>query len=122
MLQTGQIPGGVTKIFLTKSVHELVDEFQSIESMGSATIEEWLKGLEARGKELRASWEKWELAGAHATARNARREDATSGTPKGGPDPTGSLSAAPSTLPSRAASVSHSCTSGSSVFSSTSRV
>ncbi|OTA51939.1 hypothetical protein K449DRAFT_441084 [Hypoxylon sp. EC38] len=56
----------VTKIYLSEHVEELKKEFASVESMGCATAEEWLKGLEARGQEsLNDSmrWEKWASSG-----------------------------------------------------------
>ncbi|KAI1499622.1 hypothetical protein F5X99DRAFT_388926 [Biscogniauxia marginata] len=67
MLQTGQISPGlqVTKIFLSASIEKLRHEFLSVKEMGEATVEEWLKGLDNRGKEHRNDalrWEKWELS------------------------------------------------------------
>ncbi|KAI0140165.1 hypothetical protein F4776DRAFT_615758 [Hypoxylon sp. NC0597] len=56
----------VTKIYLSEHVEDLKKEFASVESMGRATAEEWLKGLEARGQEsLNDSmrWEKWASIG-----------------------------------------------------------
>ncbi|KAI1407478.1 hypothetical protein F5Y13DRAFT_126315 [Hypoxylon sp. FL1857] len=56
----------VTKIYLSEHVEQLKQEFVSVESMGGATAEEWLKGLEARGKELlndSMRWEKWTSTG-----------------------------------------------------------
>lgn len=56
----------LTKIFLTKQVEDLKDEFLSVKDLGAGATEEWLKGLEARGKEQRLDtdrWEKWESNG-----------------------------------------------------------
>ncbi|KAK8056727.1 hypothetical protein PG993_001954, partial [Apiospora rasikravindrae] len=56
----------LTKLFYKKHVEELKDEFATVKAMGLATAEEWLKGLDDRGKELRGDssrWEKWESAG-----------------------------------------------------------
>ncbi|KAK8089529.1 hypothetical protein PG997_004490 [Apiospora hydei] len=56
----------LTKLFYTKHVEELKEEFATVKAMGLATAEEWLKGLDDRGKELRGDssrWEKWESAG-----------------------------------------------------------
>ncbi|KAI0845621.1 hypothetical protein F5Y00DRAFT_165740 [Daldinia vernicosa] len=56
----------VTKIYLSEHVEKLKQEFLSAKSMGGATAEEWLKGLEARGKELlndSMRWEKWASTG-----------------------------------------------------------
>ncbi|ORY56663.1 uncharacterized protein BCR38DRAFT_115590 [Pseudomassariella vexata] len=76
-LQKGMVPEGVqgTKVFLTKHVEKLKDEFEDVKSMGRATAEEWLKGLEDRGKEHRndsARWEKWESSGGVANMQTAR--------------------------------------------------
>ncbi|TEY87542.1 hypothetical protein BOTCAL_0001g00690 [Botryotinia calthae] len=67
-LQNGQPPPTtqITKYYLKKHIEEIKDEFESVKAMGSATIEEWLKGLEDRGKERRndsARWERWEANG-----------------------------------------------------------
>ncbi|KAI1079412.1 hypothetical protein F5B20DRAFT_543449 [Whalleya microplaca] len=67
-LQRGQISTElqVSKVYLSTHVERLKQEFLSVNSMGPATTEEWLKGLEARGKEqLNDSmrWAKWASAG-----------------------------------------------------------
>ncbi|KAI0110026.1 hypothetical protein F4814DRAFT_425390 [Daldinia grandis] len=62
----------VTKIYLSEHVGKLQQEFLSAKSMGGATAEEWLKGLEARGKELlndSMRWEKWASSGGVAQMR-----------------------------------------------------
>lgn len=46
--------------------------------MGSATFEEWLKGLDDRGKERRndaARWERWEVSGGVARMRNLQSHE-----------------------------------------------
>jgi hypothetical protein len=56
----------VTKVYLSSSIDSMKDEFMSVRQMGMATAEEWLKGLEVRGKEQRndaARWEKWTGSG-----------------------------------------------------------
>ncbi|KAI1387050.1 uncharacterized protein F4822DRAFT_411961 [Hypoxylon trugodes] len=56
----------VTKIYLSEHVESLKQEFLSVKSMGGATAEEWLKGLEYRGRELlddSMRWEKWASTG-----------------------------------------------------------
>ncbi|KAK8028081.1 hypothetical protein PG991_005137 [Apiospora marii] len=73
-LQIGQGHSDVklTKLFFTRHVEELQEEFATVKAMGPATAEEWLKGLEDRGKELRGDssrWEKWEFAGGVAQMR-----------------------------------------------------
>ncbi|KAI1807692.1 hypothetical protein F4811DRAFT_573996 [Daldinia bambusicola] len=67
-LQKGVAQPGmqVTKIYLSEHVEKLKQEFLSAKSMGGATAEEWLKGLEIRGKELlndSMRWEKWTSSG-----------------------------------------------------------
>ncbi|EDN91783.1 hypothetical protein SS1G_07644 [Sclerotinia sclerotiorum 1980 UF-70] len=67
-LQNGQPPSTtqITKYYFKKHVEDIKEEFESVKAMGSATIEEWLKGLEDRGKERRndaARWERWEASG-----------------------------------------------------------
>ncbi|XXG99087.1 hypothetical protein Hte_005421 [Hypoxylon texense] len=68
VLQKGSIPPDlqVTKIYLYDHVEKLKQEFLSVKSLGGATVEEWLKGLELRGKELLSDsmrWEKWSSTG-----------------------------------------------------------
>ncbi|KAI1435023.1 hypothetical protein GGR50DRAFT_350879 [Xylaria sp. CBS 124048] len=68
MLQTGQVTltSTVTKVFLSSHIAAIGAEFDSVRRMGEATTEEWLKGLEGRGKEHRADalrWEKFEMSG-----------------------------------------------------------
>lgn len=56
----------VTKIYLPENTEKLKAEFLAVKSMGSATIEEWLKGLEVRGRELlndSMRWDKWTSTG-----------------------------------------------------------
>ncbi|PVH82965.1 hypothetical protein DL98DRAFT_455911 [Cadophora sp. DSE1049] len=67
-LQAGQHPSSlqVTKHFYNFQVEEIKKEFEDVKAMGSATAEEWLKGLEGRGIERRndaARWERWEASG-----------------------------------------------------------
>ena len=52
----------LTKSFLRADVDQLANEFNSVKSLGSATVDEWLKGLEDRGKQRRSDpsrWTKW---------------------------------------------------------------
>jgi hypothetical protein len=67
-LQSGQQPQSIqiTKHYYKPHIEEIKKEFENVKSLGSATAEEWLKGLEGRGKELRddsSRWERWEAAG-----------------------------------------------------------
>jgi hypothetical protein len=68
ILQQTQAPTHVqiTKNFLKSHVDDIMSEFFKIKAMGSGTAEEWLKGLDERGKDKRndaAKWERWEAAG-----------------------------------------------------------
>ncbi|KAK7745407.1 hypothetical protein SLS53_002903 [Cytospora paraplurivora] len=54
----------LTKLFWSAHVEELKQEFFGVKDMGAATAEEWLKGLDGRGKKRRndpAKWENWAL-------------------------------------------------------------
>jgi hypothetical protein len=67
-LQIEQPPPSIkiTKHFFQTHIEELKSEFFRVHSMGTATAEEWIKGLEERGKERRndaGRWEKWEASG-----------------------------------------------------------
>jgi hypothetical protein len=53
---------GLTKIFWTAHVESIFQELDNVKKFGPATVEEWLKGLEDRGKRSRNDslrWEKW---------------------------------------------------------------
>ncbi|KAL1841490.1 hypothetical protein VTJ49DRAFT_6981 [Mycothermus thermophilus] len=55
-----------TKLFLKSDVEALEAEFRQVLAMGQGTLNEWLKGLNGRGKELLQEafkWEKWEFSG-----------------------------------------------------------
>ncbi|KAI2776958.1 hypothetical protein F4815DRAFT_324138 [Daldinia loculata] len=68
----------VTKVYLSEHVEKLKQEFLSAKSMGGATAEEWLKGLEARGKELlndSMRWEKWASTGGVAQMQTPTSPD-----------------------------------------------
>ena len=74
-LQNGQHPVGIqiTKHFFQQHIEEIQKDFLEVKEMGSATVEEWLKGLDDRGKERRndaARWERWEISGGVARMRN----------------------------------------------------
>lgn len=63
-VERGQPPavGQLTKLYWSAHVEDLKREFFSTKAMGTATIEEWLKGLDGRGAERRTDasrWEKW---------------------------------------------------------------
>ncbi|QSZ32752.1 hypothetical protein DSL72_002331 [Monilinia vaccinii-corymbosi] len=74
-LQHGQPPSTIqiTKYYFKNHIEAIKGEFESVKAMGSATIEEWLKGLEDRGKARRtdaARWERWEASGGVSRMKN----------------------------------------------------
>lgn len=52
--------GQLTKLYWSADVEELTREFSNVKAMGTATTEEWLKGLEGRGIGRRNDASKWE--------------------------------------------------------------
>lgn len=80
MVQSGQAPPpiSVAKVFFNPQLAAIKQEFTNVKDLGSAAAEEWLKGLEDRGKELRndaARWEKWEITGGVTRMRNAENKE-----------------------------------------------
>ncbi|RDW88130.1 hypothetical protein BP6252_00162 [Coleophoma cylindrospora] len=76
ILQKGHEPPPsiqIKKHFFKQNVENLKQEFLDVKAnMGTATLEEWLKGLDDRGKEIRndaARWERWEASGGVARMR-----------------------------------------------------
>lgn len=56
----------ITKTYFKPHVSEIKSEYLEVKTMGSATAEEWVKGLDDRGAERRndaARWDKWESSG-----------------------------------------------------------
>ncbi|KAH7005225.1 hypothetical protein EDB82DRAFT_489385 [Fusarium venenatum] len=73
-MQMGTLPPDtqVTKLFWADHVEQVKAEFTSVKALGSATAEEWIKGLEIRGKQVlvdASRWEKWVGAGGIAHLR-----------------------------------------------------
>jgi hypothetical protein len=67
-LQQGQQPSHIqiSKYFYKPHVDDIKQEFFKVKSLGSGAAEEWVKGLDNRGKERRvdlARWERWEASG-----------------------------------------------------------
>ncbi|KAK2624237.1 hypothetical protein QTJ16_006187 [Diplocarpon rosae] len=67
-LRSAQRPPSVqiTKYFFNLQVEDIKKEFEEVKTMGSATAEEWLKGLDRRGQDRRndaARWERWDKNG-----------------------------------------------------------
>lgn len=55
-----------TKVFWGEQVENIKAEFEAVKKLGLAATEEWMKGLEARGKLALADasrWEKWFMSG-----------------------------------------------------------
>ncbi|KAF5583782.1 hypothetical protein FPCIR_8887 [Fusarium pseudocircinatum] len=70
-IQAGTVPPHiqVTKLFWSEHVEQIKLEFENVKALGSAAAEEWIKGLEIRGKQALADasrWEKWASAGGMA--------------------------------------------------------
>ncbi|PNP80271.1 hypothetical protein FNYG_06347 [Fusarium nygamai] len=70
-IQAGTVPPHiqVTKIFWSEHVEQIKLEFENVKALGSAAAEEWIKGLEIRGKQALADasrWEKWASTGGMA--------------------------------------------------------
>ncbi|KAJ9157869.1 Protein lifeguard 1 [Pleurostoma richardsiae] len=68
LLERGQLPANaqVTKLFWSTDVENMTQEFAEVKSLGVAATEEWLKGLEGRGKSRQvdsAKWENWANTG-----------------------------------------------------------
>ncbi|KAF4947233.1 hypothetical protein FGADI_10541 [Fusarium gaditjirri] len=67
-IQAGTVPPHiqVTKLFWSEHVEQIKLEFENVKVLGSAAAEEWIKGLEIRGKQALADasrWEKWAGSG-----------------------------------------------------------
>jgi hypothetical protein len=74
VMQNEQLPlhVQVTKVYYSAHVDSMRREFESVKELGPATTEEWLKGLDDRGKNLRSDssrWEKWLVSGASSLLR-----------------------------------------------------
>ncbi|KAF4340034.1 hypothetical protein FBEOM_6038 [Fusarium beomiforme] len=70
-IQAGAMPPNiqVIKLFWSEHVVQIKAEFESVKTLGSAAAEEWIKGLEIRGKQTLADasrWEKWAGSGGMA--------------------------------------------------------
>lgn len=67
-LQQGQPPTNmqIGKYFYKPHVEDIKQEFFKVKALGSGTAEEWIKGLETRGKDRQLDlvrWERWESSG-----------------------------------------------------------
>ena len=69
----------LTKFYFKPHIQAMKREFDEVKAMGSATAEEWVKGLETNGKEKltdAARWEQWENSGGLKALRNSRHRQA----------------------------------------------
>lgn len=77
-IEQGKLPAGTesTKLYWSACVDSLRNELFSVkETLGAAATEEWLKGLEGRGKQhriLTSKWEKFAASGGIDQMRNLR--------------------------------------------------
>lgn len=68
-LHQGQQPPSniqISKYFLKSDVESIKKEYFKVKGLGNAAAEEWVKGLDNRGKAKRldvARWERWEASG-----------------------------------------------------------
>ena len=68
----------ISKYFFKPHIEDLKQEFDNVKSMGSAAAEEWIKGLEGRGRERRNDalrWERWEASGGVSRMRDLASDD-----------------------------------------------
>ncbi len=75
-LQNAQGAAQVAKLFFKPHVEDIKKEFFEIKAMGPGTAEEWLKGLDKRGKEKRNDafkWERWEQTGGVRRMQSSER-------------------------------------------------
>lgn len=74
ILQSGAPTGiQISKHFFNPHIEELKQEFEEVKAIGYAAAEEWIKGLEGRGRERRNDalrWERWEVSGGVARMRD----------------------------------------------------
>ncbi|OHF04327.1 hypothetical protein CORC01_00179 [Colletotrichum orchidophilum] len=65
-INTGHPKLETTKLYSASSIAAAKEQLSVVQDLGTAAVEEWFKGLDARGKELRndaSRWEKWAMAG-----------------------------------------------------------
>lgn len=79
-VQSGRTPQSISiaKVFFNAQLEAIKNEFTSVKDLGLAAVEEWLKGLDDKGKEARndaARWEKWDNTGGVATMRAVESQE-----------------------------------------------
>jgi hypothetical protein len=80
-LRGTQPPPGLTftKYYFNPHLEDMKRKFEEVKAMGSATAEEWIKGLESDGKEKLADaarWEQWETSGGLRSVKMVRSNEA----------------------------------------------
>ena len=63
----GPIDVQLTKVYWKPHIEEIKRQYQEVLELGSASAEEWVKGLDSKGRERlndAARWEQWEAKGA----------------------------------------------------------
>lgn len=83
--QSGSQPSSISvaKYFFNPPLEDIKLELAHVKDLGPATAEEWLKGLDDRGKELRNDsfrWERWEKTGGVSRVRSAEDHGYTQNT------------------------------------------
>lgn len=68
IIRTGQTPPGLamTKYYYKEHINLMRRKFEEVKALGSAAVEEWIKGLEDNGRDKIANasrWEQWEASG-----------------------------------------------------------
>ncbi|KAK1658584.1 hypothetical protein BDP55DRAFT_637690 [Colletotrichum godetiae] len=66
IISAGDHKSELTKLYSASSIAAAKEQLDVVQGLGTAAVEEWLKGLDAQGKELRidaSRWEKWTVAG-----------------------------------------------------------
>ncbi|KFY98297.1 hypothetical protein V498_01562 [Pseudogymnoascus sp. VKM F-4517 (FW-2822)] len=86
-LQQGHSPTNmkIGKYFYKPHVEDIKQEFFRVKALGSGTAEEWIKGLETRGKDKRLDlvrWERWESSGGLQRMRSKEPTEANGTTAK----------------------------------------
>jgi hypothetical protein len=68
IIRAGQTPPSLvmTKYYYKEHINMMRRKFEEVKALGSAAVEEWIKGLEDEGKDKIANasrWEQWEASG-----------------------------------------------------------
>lgn len=102
-----------SRIYWPEHIEQVKTEFESVRALGSAAAEEWLKGLDARGKKAlvdASRWEKWEMSGGPSRLRQTLLTESLTMASKVLPGPCQSSQGQPSISPSMAEQPSNTTT------------